>query len=74
MADILSRENYLQEGLMAKKMLRKMCSSKVETFKIKNRRGYAAICMGNLTGGNTVGTALDRMAKALKRSGYLLIR
>ncbi|HOW59861.1 MAG TPA: hypothetical protein PLO78_09095 [Candidatus Omnitrophota bacterium] len=57
---------------MAKKILRKLSTSKVTTFKIKNRRGYAAICMGNLTEGNTVGIAMARMAKAVKRMGYLL--
>lgn len=57
---------------MTKKTLRKLSTSKVTTFKIKNRRGYAAICMGNLTEGNTVGIAMARMAKAVKRMGYLL--
>lgn len=57
---------------MAKKVLRKLSKGRVTVFKIKNRRGYAAICMGNLTEGNTVGIALARMAKAVKRMGYLL--
>lgn len=57
---------------MAKKILRKLSSSKVTIFKIKNRRGYATICMGNLTEGNTPGIAMARMAKAVKRMGYLL--
>jgi hypothetical protein len=57
---------------MSKKVFKKLNSSKVTTFKIKNRRGYAAVCMNNLTEGNTVGIALARMAKAVKRMGYLL--
>ncbi|HNX69600.1 MAG TPA: hypothetical protein PLL75_05605 [Candidatus Omnitrophota bacterium] len=57
---------------MAKKVLKKLSASKVTTFKIRNRRGYAALCMANLTEGNTVGIALARMAKAVKRMGYLL--
>jgi hypothetical protein len=57
---------------MSKKILKKLSTSKVTTFKIRNRSGYAAICMGNLTEGNTVGIALARMAKAVKRMGYLL--
>ena len=57
---------------MAKKVLKRLSPSKVETFKIRNRSGYAAICMGNLTEGTTVGIALARMAKAVKRMGYLL--
>lgn len=57
---------------MAKKVLRKLSRSKVATFKIKNRRGYAALCMDNLTEGSTVNQALARMSKAVKRMGYLL--
>lgn len=57
---------------MAKKILKKLSSCKVQTFKIRNRRGYAAVCMNNLTEGNTVAVAMARMAKAMKRMGYLL--
>jgi len=57
---------------MPKKILKKLSSNKVMTFKIRNRRGYAAIFMNNLTEGNTTGIALARMAKAVKRMGYLL--
>ena len=57
---------------MAQKVLKKLNTSKVATFKIRNRRGYAAVFMNNLTEGNTVGIALARMAKAVKRMGYLL--
>ena len=52
--------------------LRKVSRSKVKTFKIKNRRGFAALCMNNLTEGRTVPQALSRMNKALKRGGYTL--
>lgn len=41
---------------------------KIQTFKIKNRRGYAAVCDGHLTEGNTVPQALARMEKALRRT------
>jgi len=59
---------------MAKKVLklRKIPSSSLKTFKIKNRRGYAATCMNNLTEGATLAMALSRMNKALRRSGYTL--
>lgn len=57
---------------MAKKVLRKLSRGKVKVFKIKNRRGYAAICMANLTEGRTVNEAIERMAKAVKRMGFLL--
>ena len=63
---------YHGRGDMAKKVLRKLSAGKVTTFKLRNRRGYAAICMNNLTEGNTENIALARMAKAVKRMGYLL--
>ena len=54
------------------KKLKKVSKSQVKTFKIKNRRGFAALCMSNLTEGDSTRLALDRMDKALKRSGYTL--
>jgi len=39
----------------------------VNVFKIRNRKGYAAICCSNLTEGRTSQEACYRMAKALKR-------
>jgi len=57
---------------MAKKKLRKLSRGRVIIFKIKNRRGFAAVCMNNLTEGRTPVQALARMAKAVKRLGYLL--
>jgi len=41
---------------------------KVDVFKIKNRRGYAAVCAGHLTEGTTVHQACERMAKAIRRT------
>ena len=52
--------------------LKKLTSSKVSIFKIKNRRGYAAICLNNLTEGVSPVQAFYRMVKAVKRTGYLL--
>jgi hypothetical protein len=40
----------------------------VNIFKIKNRRGYAAVCRGNLTEGATRGQAFERMTKAVRRT------
>lgn len=57
---------------MAKKTLRPLSRKTVTVFKIKNRRGYAAICRNNLTEGNSIATAVARMVKAVKRQGYLL--
>lgn len=41
--------------------------SKIKIFKIKNRRGYAALCCNHLTEGASPQQARDRMGKALKR-------
>jgi hypothetical protein len=38
-----------------------------KVFKIKNRKGYAAICANHLTEGRSVAQACDRMLKALQR-------
>jgi hypothetical protein len=47
-------------------------SPKIKIFKIKNRKGYAAVCQNNLTEGSTVLQAYQRMGKALKRNGITL--
>jgi len=57
---------------MAKKPLKKMSAGKVKIFKIKNRRGYGAICQNNLTEGSSPAQAFERMVKAIKRSGFEL--
>jgi hypothetical protein len=54
------------------KKLKKLSRGKVKTFRIQNRRGFAAICMDNLTEGRSKDQALARMQKALKRHGFLL--
>lgn len=46
----------------------KIGNAQVQVFKIKNRRGYAAVCRDNLTEGATREQALERMAKALRRT------
>ena len=51
-----------------KKKYRKISRSQVKIFKIKNRKGYAAICCGNLTEGKTPSEAIERMNKALHRT------
>ncbi len=40
---------------------------RIRLFKIKNRRGYAAVCDSHLTEGPTPAVARNRMDKALKR-------
>jgi hypothetical protein len=45
-----------------------MTANKITVFKIANRSGYAAVCQDHLTEGKSKQEALDRMAKALKRT------
>jgi hypothetical protein len=49
-------------------MLEKVGHLKVEIFKIRNRKGYAAVCFEHLTEGVTPQEAYARMVKALRRS------
>jgi len=44
-------------------------ASKIKIFKMKNRKGYAALCFNHLTEGRTLPRVYDRMEKALRRSG-----
>ena len=44
---------------------------RVEIFKMKNRRGFAAVCESHLTEGDTAEQAFDRMVKALDRTARL---
>lgn len=57
---------------MAAKTLRNLSSGKVEIIKLRNRRGYAALCLNHLTEGVSPVQAFARMVKAVKRSGYAL--
>jgi hypothetical protein len=43
-------------------------AQKITVFKIKNRKGYAAVCKEHLTEGKSKEEALYRMNKALKRT------
>jgi ribosomal protein L25 (general stress protein Ctc) len=45
-----------------------MKKGKLKVFKIRNRKGYAAICAGHLTEGRSVELARQRMLKALRRT------
>ena len=40
----------------------------VKIFKMKNRRGYAALCNGCITEGATKNEAYNRMVKAIRRT------
>lgn len=57
---------------MASKTLKKLSSKKVNIFKIRNRKGYAAICLGNLTEGKSPQEAIARLKNPLKRMGFLI--
>ncbi len=52
--------------------LRKLSAGKVTVLKLRNRKGYAAICFGNLTEGKTPQQAFDRLFHPLKRMGFEL--
>ena len=43
-------------------------SKKIKIIKLKNRKGFAAICLDHLTEGKTILQAYQRMEKALKRN------
>ena len=45
----------------------KIGEKEVQVFKVRNRRGFAAICDECLTEGDTQQEALDRMIKAINR-------
>lgn len=46
----------------------KIAGKAVKVFKIKNRKGYAALCAGRLTEGRSPQQACDRMEKAIRRT------
>lgn len=52
------------------KKLTKISSGKVCLFKIKNRRGYAGVCLNHLTEGSSPAQVMERLQKAVKRAGY----
>jgi len=58
---------------MKKKTLKKISSKDIHFFKIKNRKGYAAVCFDNLTEGKTAAQAIARLKHPLRRAGYELI-
>ncbi len=49
--------------------MQKIPAARTKVFKIENRRGYACICLNNLTEGKTPLEAYARMIKAQKRWG-----
>jgi hypothetical protein len=49
-------------------MIEKVGHLKVQIFKIRNRKGFAAICFDHLTEGASAHEAYERMVKALRRS------
>ena len=57
---------------MQEKPLRKLSSTQITLFKIKNRRGFAAIALNNLTEGNTAAQAFQRLHHPLRRLGFAL--
>lgn len=53
-------------------VLKKVRASMVRVFKVRNRRSWAAICMGNLCEGTTPKQAVRRLFHPLRRMGYEL--
>jgi len=53
--------------------MKKIKGAQVRVFKIKNRRGLAGLCLDHLTEGASKPQVLERMRKALRRSGYELV-
>ena len=49
-------------------------AKRIKIFKIKNRKGYGAVCMICLTEGKTTYQTYERMTKALKKSGIVIKR
>ena len=52
--------------------LKPIAASRVTVFKIRNRRGYAAICFNNLTEGRSPAQAVARLTHPLRRMGFVL--
>lgn len=57
---------------MTQKRLKLVQASQVRIFKIKNRRGYAAVCLNNLTEGKSAAEAFQRLRHPLRRMGRTL--
>ena len=57
---------------MKRKSLKAIGSRDVKVFKIRNRRGYAAVCLNNVTEGRTPAQAVSRLLHPLRRMGYEL--
>ncbi|NQT06725.1 MAG: hypothetical protein HQ575_04210 [Candidatus Omnitrophica bacterium] len=45
----------------------RIAGKSIKLFKMKNRKGFAALCDNHLTEGKTRQQAVSRMSKALKR-------
>ncbi len=54
------------------RLLKKLPKNRVQIIKLRNRRGYAALCLNNLTEGTTPAQAAARLKNPLRRMGYEL--
>ena len=57
---------------MKPQLLKAIDSSRITVFKIKNRQGWAAICLDNLTEGKTPAEAFKRLTHPLRCMGFEL--
>ena len=58
---------------MPKSKLKKLPKRRIRILKLRNRKGYAAICFNNLTEGSTPAQAIARLRNPLKRMGFELV-
>jgi hypothetical protein len=56
----------------SKRPLKPLQPGRVLIFKLRNRRGYAAIALGNLTEGRSPSEAFARLLHPLRRMGFAL--
>ncbi len=59
---------HLDKQRLGKEHMMKIGKRSVKVFKMKNRKGYAALCCDHLTEGLTQKQSLVRMEKALART------
>lgn len=57
---------------MKQRALRSISASQIKVFRIRNRRGWAAVCLDNLTEGKSAAEAVGRLKHPLRRMGYAL--
>ncbi len=57
---------------MVSSKLKRLPKNQIRVIKLRNRKGYAAICLNNLTEGSTPAQAIVRLRYPLRRMGFEL--